>query len=186
MESSRLQSMIKPHLDNELQLEKGTLSAVLVIIHFRGGKPHIILTKRSNEVKNHAGQVSCPGGTFSNSDKGLMHTALRETFEELGVRIDEKDIIGNLRSVHTLTSNFTIVPYVAILELVDNLTPDKKEIDAVLDLPLLNLLKTMTPDHEHTDFGELYKFEYDGNVIWGATARILKQLHDIMRKCGMI
>jgi len=186
MESSRLHSMIKPHLVDELKLEKGTLSAVLVIIHFRDGKPHIILTKRSNELKNHAGQISCPGGTFSNSDKDLMNTALRETFEELGVKIDEKDIVGNLRSVHTLTSDFTIVPYVAILETVGSLNPDRKEIDAVLDLPLLNLLKTMTPDHEHTSFGELYKFEYDGNVIWGATARILKQLYDIMRKCGMI
>ncbi len=186
MESSTFNSMIKPHLADELKLEKGILSAVLVIIHFRDGKPHIILTKRSSELKNHAGQISCPGGTHLDSDKDLMHTALRETYEELGVKIDEKNIIGNLRSVHTLTSNFTIVPYVAILESVSNLNPDKREINAVLDLPLLDLLKTMTPDHEHTSFGELYKFEYEGNVIWGATARILKQLHDIMRKCGMI
>jgi 8-oxo-dGTP pyrophosphatase MutT (NUDIX family) len=178
--------MIKPHLADELKLEEGTLSAVLVIIHFRDGKPHIVLTKRSSELKNHAGQISCPGGTFSNFDKDLLNTALRETFEELGLKIDEKEVIGNLRSVHTLTSNFTIVPYVAILESVGNLNPDKKEIGAVLDLPLLNLLKTMKPDDEHTSFGELYKFEYDGNLIWGATARILKQLHDIMRKCGMI
>ncbi len=186
MESSALHSMIKPYLADTLKLEKGTLSAVLVIIHFRDGKPHIILTKRSSKLKNHAGQISCPGGTFSDSDKDLMNTALRETFEELGLKIYEKDIIGNLRSVHTLTSNFTIVPYVAILESVGNLNPDRKEIDAVFDLPLLDLLKTMTPDHEHADFGDLYKFEYDGNVIWGATAHILKQLNDIMRKCGMI
>jgi 8-oxo-dGTP pyrophosphatase MutT (NUDIX family) len=178
--------MIKPHLANELKLEKGILSAVLVIIHFRDKKPHIILTKRSGELRNHAGQISCPGGTFSDSDKDLMHTALRETFEELGVKIDEKDVIGNLRSVHTLTSNFTIMPYVAILESIRNLNPDGKEIDAVLDLPLIDLLKTMAPDDEHVGFGELYKFEYDGNVIWGATARVLKQMHDIMRKCGMI
>jgi len=178
--------MLKPHLVKELKIEKGTLAAVLVIIHFRSGKPHIILTKRSSELKNHAGQISCPGGTFSDSDKDLMRTAIRETLEEIGVMIDEKDVIGNLCSVHTLTSNFTIVPYVVILESIDNLKPDRKEIDAVLDIPLLDLLKTMMPDLGHVSFGELYKFEYDGNIVWGATARILKQLYDILHRCGMI
>jgi len=186
MESSWLLSMLKPHLANELKIGKGTLAAVLVIIHFHDGKPHIILTKRSSELKNHAGQISCPGGTFSDSDKNLMQTAIRETFEEIGLRINEKDIIGNLQSVHTLTSNFTIVPYVAIVKSIGNLKPDRKEIDAVLDVPLLDLLKTMMPDRGHVSFGELYKFEYDGNIVWGATARILKQMHDIMHKCGMI
>jgi len=186
MEPSWLLNMLKPHLANELKIEKGTLAAVLVIINFHDGKPYIILTKRSSELKSHAGQISCPGGTFSDSDKDLMQTAIRETFEEIGLRINEKDVIGNLRSVHTLTSNFTIVPYVAILEYIGDLKPDRKEIDAVLDLPLLDLLKTMASDLEHTDFGELYKFEFNGNIIWGATARILKQLYDILHKCGMI
>lgn len=186
MERSWLLRTLKPHLANKLKIEGGTLASVLVIIHFQEGKPYVILTKRSSKLKSHAGQISCPGGTLSDSDKNLMHTAIRETFEEIGLKINEKDIMGNLRSVHTLTSNFTIVPYVAIAGSVDNLKPNRKEIDAVLDLPLLDLLKNMTPDQEHAGFGELYKFEYDGNVVWGATARILKQLHDIMHKCGMI
>ena len=186
MESSWLLDKLKPHLANELKIEKGILAAVLVIIHFHNGKPHVILTKRSSELKSHAGQISCPGGTFSDSDKDLLQTAIRETFEEIGLMVNEKDIIGKLRSVHTLTSNFTIVPYVAIIESIGNLKPDRKEIDAVLDVPLLDLLKTMVPDLEHAGFGELYKFEYDGNVVWGATARILKQMHDILHKCGMI
>lgn len=186
MEASWLLRMLKPHLSSELKIEEGTLSAVLVIIHFRNGKPYVILTKRSGELKNHAGQISCPGGTFSDSDKDLKHTAIRETFEEIGLRVNEKDIIGNLRGVHTLTSNFTIVPYVAIIKSIGNLKPNKEEIDAVFDVPLLELLKTMTPDLEHTGFGEIYKFEHNGNVVWGATARILKQMHDILHMCGMI
>ncbi len=186
MEESLLLRMLKPYLAGELKIGEGTLSAVLLIIHFRNGEPYVILTKRSGELKNHAGQISCPGGTFSDSDKDLKHTAIRETFEEIGLNVNEKDIIGCLHSVHTLTSNFTIVPYVAIIKSIGHLKPNKKEIDAIFDAPLLELLTTMAPDLEHTGFGEIYKFEYDGNVIWGATARILKQMHDILHKCGMI
>jgi 8-oxo-dGTP pyrophosphatase MutT (NUDIX family) len=186
MESSWFLRMLKPYLTSALKIEKGTLSAVLVIIHFRDGKPRIILTKRSNEMKNHAGQISCPGGTFSDSDKDLMQTAIRETLEEIGVMVHKEDVIGSLHSVHTLTSNFTIVPYVAVINSISKLNLNTKEIDTVLDLPLLDLLNTMTPDLENASFGELYKFEYDSNVVWGATARILKQMYDILHKCGMI
>jgi len=186
MEASSLLRLLKPHLAGKLKIEEGTLSAVLLIIHFRNGKPYVILTKRSGKLKNHAGQISCPGGTFSDPDKDLKHTAIRETLEEIGLRVNEKDIIGHLHSVHTLTSNFTIVPYIAIIKSIVRLKPNKKEIDTVFDVPLLELLKTMAPDLDHTGFGEIYKFEYDGNMIWGATARILKQMHDILHKCGMI
>lgn len=186
MESSWLLSTLKPYLANELKVEEGTLSAVIFIIHLKNGKPYIILTKRSSKLKNHAGEISCPGGTYSNSDKDLMQTAIRETFEEIGVRINEQDIVGNLRPVHTRKSGFTIVPFVVILESIGELKPCKQEIDAVLDVPLFDLLKTASLDSEHDSFGERYRFEYDGNVVWGATARILKQIHDILHKCGMI
>lgn len=186
MDASWLLSVLKPHLPTVLKIKEGTLSAVLVIIHFVDGRPHVVLTKRSGKLKNHAGQMSFPGGTFSDSDRDLMQTAIRETYEEIGLNVKEDDIIGNLRSVHTLTSNFTIVPYVAIVQSLGSLNPDWKEIDSILDVPLLDLLKTMMPDHEHKGYGEIYRFEYDGNVVWGATARILKQMHDILRKCGMI
>jgi 8-oxo-dGTP pyrophosphatase MutT (NUDIX family) len=184
MEASFFHSLLKPHLSGDRKMGEGTLSAVLVIIHFVKGKPYVILTKRSNSLKNHAGQFSFPGGTYSQSDRDLMQTAIRETFEEIGLAINDHDIIGNLRSVHTLTSNFVIVPFIAIIQSLTELKPDRKEIDAILDVPLIDLLKTIKPDLEHKP--ENYRFEYDGNVVWGATARILKQMYDILQKCGMI
>ena len=186
MESSWFLRMLKPHLASVLKIEKGTLSAVLVIIHFRDGKPRIILTKRSSTMKNHAGQISCPGGTFSDSDKDLMRTAIRETYEEIGIRIGEGDVAGTLRGVHTLTSNFTILPFVAVIDTIENPKSNRKEIDEVIDAPLLDLLKTVERDLRHASFGEVYKFEYRGTVVWGATARILKQIYDILHKSGMI
>ncbi|MEM2760282.1 MAG: CoA pyrophosphatase [Nitrososphaerales archaeon] len=186
MEPSQLIELFKPHLTREQKLEEGVLAAVLLIIHFNKGQPYVLLTKRSNDLKNHAGQISCPGGTYVDSDGDLMYTAIRETYEEIGIRIDERNIIGTLRAVHTLTSNFTILPFVAIMDKVENPKPDNKEIDAVINAPLLDLLKTVKRDLEHSSFGEVYRFEYKENVVWGATARILKQVYDILHKSGMV
>lgn len=188
MEPSQLLDLLRPHVAGPPAIEnpEGTLAAVLVIIHFHDGMPHVILTKRSDSVRNHAGQIGFPGGTFNDADKDLMRTALRETLEEVGVRIDERDVVGSLRMVHTLASNFTILPFVAVLGSSVNCRPDGKEIESVLDAPLLELLSTMKPDTEHAEHGELYKFKHGSNIVWGATARILKQLHDIFKKGGMI
>jgi 8-oxo-dGTP pyrophosphatase MutT (NUDIX family) len=186
VESSQLLEALRPHLAKEQKLEEGTLSAVLVIIHFLNGRPHVLLTKRSNALKNHAGEISCPGGTYLDSDKDLMHTAIRETREEIGIRIDERDVVGCLRGVHTLTSNFTIVPYIAIIDKIKTPKPNINEIDEVIDVPLIELLKTVERDLDHASFGEVYKFVYDDNIVWGATARILKQIYDILHKSGMV
>lgn len=186
VEASQLLQILKPHLTKEQEPEKGILAAVLVIIHFQDGKPRILLTKRSGKLKNHAGEVSCPGGTYLDSDKDLMRTAIRETYEEIGIRIGEGDVAGTLRGVHTLTSNFTILPFVAVIDTIEKPKPNSKEIDEVIDALLLDLLKTVERDLEHASFGEVYKFEYRGIVVWGATARILKQIYDILQKSGMI
>ncbi len=186
MESSQLLSALKPHLAKEQKPEEGILAAVLVIIYYSDGKPHILLTKRSNKLRNHGGEISCPGGTYLDSDKDLLHTAIRETREEIGIRIDERDIVGYLPSVHTLTSNFAIVPYVAIINAIENLKPNVTEIDEVIDTSLIDLLKTVETDLDHTSFGEVFRFKCNGNIVWGATAKILKQIYDILHKSGMI
>ena len=85
-----------------------------------------------------------------------------------------------------MTSNFTILPFVAIIDAIEEPKPDSKEIEEVIDAPLIDLLKTVEHDLEHDSFGEVYKFEYNGNIIWGATARILKQIYDILHASGMV
>ncbi|MFQ5920511.1 MAG: NUDIX hydrolase [Nitrososphaerales archaeon] len=190
MESSQFLEILKPYLTREFpdmeEEQERTLSAVLVVIHFSNGDPYVVLTKRSRNLKNHAGQISFPGGTLMASDASLMQTAIRETMEEIGVRMGEAQIAGILHSVITLTSSFIIVPFVAVVEQIGSLSPNREEIDEVLDLPLLDLLRTVSPDLEHSDHRRLYKFEYGGNVVWGATARILRQIYDILRERGMI
>ena len=159
------------------------MAAVLVIIHYTQTSPHILLTKRNSTLKNHRGEIAFPGGTFSKQDKSLRDTAVRETREEIGLIIKHADILGCLQSVRTLTSNFSIIPFVTIQERILKPQILLKEVQVVIDAPLFDLLDTLKIDLEHEAMSTkiLYKFTYGNEVIWGATAGIIKQLHDCLR-----
>ncbi len=155
-------------------------SAVLAVIHLTYNKPSIILCKRSSNLKNHANQISFPGGVYKVSDGDLLVTALRECREEIGVSIGGKDIIGHMDVVNTLSSNFMILPFVALLYTIDSIKPNSSEIDEVIDADMHELFSSMSYDHEHYTCAGAYKFVYRGYTVWGATARILKRLMEMI------
>jgi 8-oxo-dGTP pyrophosphatase MutT (NUDIX family) len=158
-----------------------TPAAVLAIIHYDRGKPRIILTKRRENLKMHRGEISFPGGKFTQNDLTLMHTALRETKEEIGLEFKPVDITGTLQPVRTMTSNHFIVPFVTVQDMLSQLHVARDEVAEVLDAPLMETLDTMAHDEEHFRFSKTaVKFMFEGNIIWGATARILKQLHEVL------
>lgn len=156
-------------------------AAVLIIIHCKYHIPHVLFTRRSSKLKSHTGEISFPGGQYScGQDSNLLDTALRETEEEIGLCFRAENIRGRLKSVHTLTSDFTIVPYITLQRHIAEPKISKYEVDCIIDIPLEDTLSTFQPDIEHYDSSQqgVYKFTYHGIVIWGATARILKQLYD--------
>jgi 8-oxo-dGTP pyrophosphatase MutT (NUDIX family) len=158
------------------------VAAVLVIIHYSKIIPHIILTKRSSNLRSHANEISFPGGKYVKEDKSLIETAIRETKEEIGIDIMRRDIIGRLERVKTLTSNFIIMPFVTLQDRISEPKIYVDEIEKVIDVPLMEVLGTIAPDSDHYNLSvtEVYKFTYENEVIWGATARILKQLYDCL------
>jgi 8-oxo-dGTP pyrophosphatase MutT (NUDIX family) len=169
-----------PGISNTISIS----AAILVIIHCKDATPHMLLTKRSSQVRSHTGEISFPGGTYSSIfDSDLLDTALRETREEVGLYFRDEDILGRLETVHTLTSNFTIVPFITL----QNKIPEPKiftnEVESIIDVPLQETLATCQPDldHYHISQKEVYKFTHQETVIWGATARILKQLHNYLK-----
>ena len=179
-------SILKPAFSERPYLPADAASsspaAVLVIIHYHGGSPHVFLTKRSSALKSHKGEISFPGGRFIESDGTLLSTALRETEEEIGISFTPEQVVGSLRAVHTMTSNHFIVPFVTIQDMLPRHRIAAGEVEAVIDVPLIETLKSIEPDTEHYMLAhDAFKFTYGGNVIWGATARILKQLHDLIR-----
>lgn len=158
-----------------------TPSAVLVIIHYHDDRPHVFLTRSSATLKSHRGEISFPGGRYVQSDGALLATALRETEEEIGITFAPAHVSGSLRAVRTMTSNHFIVPFVTIQDELPMHRIATSEVEAVIDAPLIETLKSIEPDIEHYELAkDAYKFTYDGNMIWGATARVLKQLYDLL------
>ncbi|MEO9295826.1 MAG: CoA pyrophosphatase [Nitrososphaera sp.] len=160
-----------------------TPAAVLVIIHYHENSPHVFLTKRGADLKSHRGEISFPGGRYSEGDDdgSLLETALRETEEEVGIKFTAGDVLGSLEPVRTMTSNHFIVPFVTVKDVLPQVRVSAFEVAEVLDVPLVDLLETMKPDREHFRLSRTaVKFTYGNNVVWGATARILKQLHELL------
>lgn len=153
------------------------LSSVLIIIY--NNPPKILMTKKSSHLKIHAGEIAFPGGKYEDDDADLLCTALRETREELGLNISRSEVIGQLIPVRTLNSNFTIVPFVSVLRSLPKITCNL-EVEQVLHIPVDRFLKTLRddPDPTHNIIQEMYTFTFEGHLIWGASARILKQIFD--------
>jgi 8-oxo-dGTP pyrophosphatase MutT (NUDIX family) len=157
-------------------------SSVLVIIHFNHEyTPTIIFTKRSSNLRNHAGEISFPGGRVSDQDHSMIETALRETYEEIGLAIQKEKIIGSLAPTNTYTTKIVIYPFIVILGKISVPFEPNEEVEQVIELPLEVLRNHITIDEEHSSSdNKMFKFNVDGYLIWGATARILKNLLDLI------
>ncbi|MDE1863111.1 MAG: CoA pyrophosphatase [Thaumarchaeota archaeon] len=176
-ELGRLKEILSgPVVDPSRRPEGTKLASVLVIIYGQG--PYVIMTERPKTMNNHAGEVSFPGGSWQGRDVDLLSTALRETREELGFAISPSDVIGQLESVTTLNSGFTIFPFIAIVEKIPEMKPNA-EIESVLKIPLIPLLHTMGTDQNpaHRSIREMYTFQFQDYLIWGASARIMRQIY---------
>ena len=164
---------------------KNKLAAVLIIIY--GDKPEILMTKKPITLMHHGGEISFPGGKISDIDDDLLDTALRETKEETGLEVLRDDVIGQLKQVITLNSGFTIIPFVCMLDSIGRLVPNS-EVDSFLHIPLLPFLETLESDLDpkHNSIQEMYTYTFEKNLIWGASARMLKQITDILRKENLL
>jgi len=140
----------------------------------------LLLTRRTDTVETHKGHVAFPGGMVDEDDRDRIATALRETQEELGIAADEIETLGFLDDFATPTG-FLITPVVGFLRRVPEFCPNPAEVAEVFFVPLSFLSNPHNCRRETriTEFGprETWHYEYDGRVIWGATAAII---HDLM------
>ena len=173
-----LKSVLSTPINPEIKSAMGyRLASVLVVIY--GKSPKIIMTEKPKSMKLHAGEISFPGGKIDVNDADLLETALRETNEEIGLNISKDQVVGQLLPVLTLNSGFLILPFVSILDEIPPLVSNS-EVEKIFHMPLDSLLGTIAKDTDpsHNLIDEMFTFEYQAQIVWGASARILKQIEN--------
>ena len=169
-----LRSFLSSRAPRRVSLGASTAAAVLVPLFERNGDVLVWLVRRPTSMRSHAGQVAFPGGKSDAGDASLLATALRETHEELGIPPDRVDVLGPLDDIPTHTG-FTISPWVAWLPLDVDVTPNPSEVARAFAVPFSTFL---TPP---SSGASMRGWTIDGELVWGATAAILRGLVAIVR-----
>lgn len=154
-------------------------AGVLVPIILGTDIPHLLFTKRTELVETHKGQVSFPGGVMDPDDGDIVHTALREAWEEIGIPSSAIHVAGLLDDLPTPTG-FVITPVVGILEKLPALSPNAAEVAEVFQVPLSFFLDPRNGRSEVREFlgkqRDVWYFQSGSHTIWGATAMIVQLL----------
>ncbi len=180
MQLDEIKSRLSNFVDPGIELDKKyRFASILVVIY--GNEPMVVMTEKPKHMKFHAGEISFPGGKLDPDDSDLLETALRETSEEIGLTISRDQVIGQLDPVFTLNSGFLILPFVSVMDKIPVLSTNA-EVEKVLYIPLESFLATQSRDSDpsHNLLQEMYTFEYENQIVWGASARILKQIQDCL------
>jgi 8-oxo-dGTP pyrophosphatase MutT (NUDIX family) len=157
-------------------------SAVLLPIYYKEGQGYILFTHRTDNVKEHKGQISFPGGARHDGES-LLDTALREAAEEISLAPADVKVLGELDDTTTVVTNYIVTPFVGIIPWPNKLKADGWETDELIEAPIAALLdKSSREDREEVIEDKpvtSYFYHYGGRVIWGATARILHQFLEL-------
>jgi 8-oxo-dGTP pyrophosphatase MutT (NUDIX family) len=163
-----------------LDVHGRTDAGVLVPLYVQDDELHAVFTKRRDDLRRHPGEISFPGGRYDEGETDLRATALREAHEEIGLPAEAVEIVGALQPTPTIATGYAVYPFVGLIEPGRSWTLSAREVAAVIELPLRELLagyarrrlvRRGLPIRTDT-------YLVGENLIWGATARILADLFD--------
>jgi 8-oxo-dGTP pyrophosphatase MutT (NUDIX family) len=160
-------------------------AAVLVPIVDREEGLSVLLTQRASHLKNHAGQISFPGGRIEGSDEGPLAAALRETEEEIGLSREHVTFTGYLEP-HLVLTGFWVTPVVGFVQPGFELQLDRSEVESTFEVPLLHILDPANHKGRERMLGAtkvlVHDIPYGEHHIWGATAGMLMSLYRLLRE----
>jgi 8-oxo-dGTP pyrophosphatase MutT (NUDIX family) len=158
-------------------------AAVLLPLLCKNGEWHVLLTQRTHDVEHHKGQISLPGGACEPQDESLVDTALRETYEEIGLPPDRVEVLGPLDDLYTVT-DFVVTPFVGTMPHPFAYELNPREVEAVIEVPLAFLSEPAHLRVEEREYGDetfaVLFWDFGPYTIWGATARIVKGFLDLI------
>jgi 8-oxo-dGTP pyrophosphatase MutT (NUDIX family) len=159
-------------------------AGVLLPLLLEGGSCKVLLTKRTDRVEHHKGQISFPGGAVDKGDASIEETVLRETYEEIGLSREHIEILGRIDDVLTMASNYVVHPLVGWVTHLNDLVINRAEVERVVKAPLSLF-------HRANSENKRYSVEYEGviyetpayengkDLIWGATAKMMENFMEI-------
>lgn len=162
-------------------------SAVLGLMYEDSGTK-MVLTQRHEYNGKHSGQVSFPGGKMEDEDESIIHTALRETHEEIGVNPDEIEVLGKLTDVYIPVSKFLVHPFIGYHKDVPQFTAEEKEVKEIISFDINDLLKdeTLQLKDIKNPGGLVLKnvpcFIINDKIVWGATALMLNEFKAVLKR----
>lgn len=163
-------------------------SAVMVLLFEKNEEWHVLAIRRTEDGHAHSGQISFPGGKHELDDESMLHTALRETYEEIGIDATKINVLGALSPVYIVVSNFNVFPYVGHLQSTEAININPEEVHSILEIPLKELfhetakIKTEVVSPAYPDIKRIvnaYQVQ-EGAIIWGATAIMLAELELVL------
>ncbi len=164
------------------------VSGVMVLLYEKNNELNLVFTQRRMYEGVHSGQMSFPGGKKDEADKDLTETALRETWEEVGVEKEQIELIGELSELYIPPSNFIVQPIVGFAKNISSFNPHEVEVEKVVEIPLAFFLdnRNINMQTEIKVFGgttvKVPAYHFEGHVIWGATAIILSEFTFIVEE----
>ena len=173
----QIQEFLGRHEQKKLDRPGLRKAAVLMLLFPKDRELYVLLTKRTDEVEHHKGQISFPGGSMDDEDESLVATALRETEEEVGLSKEVPQILGVFDEYET-PSGFAITPVIAYTGVLPSLNHNATEVAEILEVPLSIFLDVRNERVEKRKrLGHLidvYFYRFGAHEIWGATAAILR------------
>lgn len=164
-------------------------SSVLILLFPAGknGDVSLVLILRPRYDGVHSGQIALPGGRFENPDGELLNTALREAREEIGIDPGKVRIIGQLTELYIPPSNYLVVPFIGFVLDEPSFKPDRQEVEEIIVIKLRDLIEEKSLKIKEFVVSSGVKvsapcYDVDGHLIWGATAMILSEFREIVKR----